>query len=113
MRELLERWAKLEPAKCEWNGKNIFTIQAGEDARNIYDPDNLSVLYFDLAWIQWAVQAAIVSRGWSYKVGRDSHYGFGYEAEINDSTAEDKRAQGHSSAAEVLLAAYLAALEGG
>lgn len=111
MRELLTKWAELEPARCEPFRVGIFTIWTESGAaRQIFGPDDLTDL--DLAWIQFAVQQAIVERGWSYKVGHDSHYGWGYEAEINDSTAEDKCAQGHSSAAEVLLIAYLAALEG-
>lgn len=103
MRELLERWAKLEPDRCEKSSKKpLFTIRANEDEKNILDSDELSSL--ELAWIQWAVQAAIVSRGWYFSLSFHPLRA-GYRAEVGG-----KRKWAEEST-EAFLSAYLAALE--
>lgn len=112
MRKLLEKWAALEPECCEKSSKNIFTVQipTGE-AKNIYDPDELTGL--DLAWIQWAVQAAIVNRGWKLTL----HYAPNcpdpnnpYDAEVSGDKVEGW-GFGPDNIVEPLLSAYLEALE--
>jgi hypothetical protein len=107
MRQLLQKWAEIEPGRCEKSSKNIFTIQTAPDpmeaeAKNIYDPDNLSGL--DLAWIQWAVQRAIVARGWRFEF-RGFSSGLGFQVELRGAPARDTNPAG------ALLKAYLKALE--
>jgi hypothetical protein len=108
MRELLIQWSKFEPDKCEWNGKNIFTIQTESGAKNIYDPDDLG--HLDLAWIQWGIQEAITGHTWSYKIGYDAQYGFGHEAEIETGIHTVYRSNAANSV-EALLTAYLVELK--
>lgn len=106
-RKLLELWAELEPARCEKSSKNIFTIEVDGDAKNIYDPDNLTGL--DLAWIQWAVQAAIIGRGWRYNL--ECYPVTGICEGLVFFNSSHIRSPGNNPA-EALLGAYLEALEG-
>lgn len=109
MRELLIKWAELETSRCEKSGKNVFTIEVDGEAKNIYGPDNLTGL--DLAWIGWAVQQAVVSRGWGYSTGYDRTLVFGNcEADVEFSPRSGAHEQGDNPA-EALLKAYLRALE--
>lgn len=106
MKKLLELWGKLEPEKCEKSSKNIFTVQTGEEAKNIYDPDGLSGL--DLAWIQWAAQEAIVQQGWRYNLECYKVTGI-FEGIVFFSSGHTRRPG--NNPAEALLGAYLAVLE--
>jgi hypothetical protein len=111
MRQLLQKWAEIEPGRCEKSGKNIFTIQTAPDpmeaeAKNIYDPDNLSGL--DLAWIQWVVQQAIIARGWRWNLECYPVTGICEGIVFFGSTHIRQREGGP---AEALLSAYLETLE--
>lgn len=116
MRELLTRWAEVEPGRCEPSKSprlaNIFTVQAGEEAKNIYDPDNLSGL--DLAWIQWAVQQAIVARGWRFDIQYPRHSFPPYYTVVwvsDQSVNFDETEREGPAIAETLLESYLKLLE--
>lgn len=113
MRKLLTRWAKLEPDRCEKSSKKpLFTIRANEDEKNILDSDELSGL--ELAWIQWAVQAAIVERGWAFELKYNPDCPDPrnpYDATVDSSTSGGWGV-GSDNLARPLLDAYLYTLEG-
>jgi hypothetical protein len=111
MRDLLTKWAEVEPDLCELPTSprlpNVFSVQVGTAIKNIFDPDDLSD--FDLAWIQWAVQQAIVERGWYFETYYTPMSGYGVMVTIPSKC----RAKDFSdtSIAEALLGAYLDTLE--
>lgn len=105
MRELLARWAEIEPDLCKhdrWqdlfkeprdefrvSGKIAFSDQFRDEP--------------DLAWIQFATQQAIVERGWVYNLEWDGEW----YVWINDKwTGQDLE-----NPAKAILEAYIAALE--
>lgn len=103
MRELLKRWAELEPDRCHLK-KNIdgFTINSGKwwdllFTGNLPSEDGLMK-------VQYAVQQAIIARGWLLDLDWD---GTRWEAWVNSGWAD----RSPNSAAEALLSAYLDAIE--
>lgn len=112
MRKLLNKWAELDPDRCEKSSQNIFTIRADEEARNIYDPDDLAGL--DLAWIGWAVQQAIVERGWSFELNYNPNCpdpNNPYDATV-DSSKSGGWGFGKYNTTAPLLYAYLETMRG-
>lgn len=107
MKELLARWASLEPAKCAKSSKNIFTIQANGEANNIYDPDSVNGL--DLAWIQWAAQQAIIERGWSFELNYNPDCAD--PNSLYDAIVESYWSSDRDNIVVALLRAYLDTLE--
>jgi hypothetical protein len=110
MKELLERWAKLEPTRCEgvYRGEGVFSVYVhlGREER-VYRivHDLVESANAANSWLQAAVQEAIEARGWmgdlEFTAGRAGAVVF---------TPEPFTATG-TTAAEVLLGAYLTALE--
>lgn len=104
IRELLARWAEVEPGRCEKlqiDGSTVWATAGG--TKQVYNPDELSQV--DLAWIQWATQAAIIERGWYVQVRyipRQKQWlasvGFTYDQEGD-------------GPAEAILSAYLKEIE--
>lgn len=113
MQELLKRWAGLEPGRCEKNREITYTIWTEPGAaKQVHNPDELSQI--DLAWIQWAVQQAIVARGWSFelKYNPDSPDPRNpYDATV-DSNKSGGWGFGNDGFTVPLLEAYLHTLEG-
>lgn len=110
---LLTRLAQLDPALCQLSGDNMFTL-AGKGICADFFP-HFPRVYTDerelvLAWIQYAVQQAIVARGWSLAIN-PIHWRVGnfYEAVVftpgKDGWHESE------NIAEALLSAYVRALE--
>lgn len=92
LRELLERWAELEPD--EFNEDDLETIS---------DPESLARNDIQ-AKVQNAVQAVIISKGWTLSLEWNGEW----EAWIKDKwTYSDL-----DNPAIALLGAYIAALEG-
>jgi hypothetical protein len=121
MKELLEKWATLEPARCEKRGY-YFTIKPDDYAIYADDSGDRETLHI----IQAAVEEAIDERGWARQVsnllvrpedeGYRSVTGAGGSATVSrlkngiyDSTAEHFSVQA-DTASTALLFAYLEAL---
>lgn len=109
MKHLLERWSQLEPDICEdLYGQTIRLHMSDDSTYSIYPlVDELPIK--ELAMIQWAIQQAIIEKGWYLEMYyTPSTY---HEAiVINPSKAKDK-AYSQNSMAEALLTAYLKALD--
>lgn len=111
MRELLARWAEVEPDVCEDLYGQTIRLHLLDDSTYSIHPivDDLPVSH--LAMIQWAVQQAIVARDWSFELSYYSILG-SYGAEIDIDSHRSVNRPG-SSPTEALLTAYLRALEYG
>jgi hypothetical protein len=123
MKELLERWAKLEPTRCEgvYRGEGVFSVYVhlGREER-VYRivHDLVESANAANSWLQAAVQEAIEARSWRWELTSpwrgDSHTYTRYWCDLDASTSELDRpviGQEGESAAEALLSAYLTALE--
>lgn len=112
--EMLRKWADIEPDQCQLTGFNIFTIAGkGICADFTYSQSGTYIYERELvyAWIQWAVQQAIEARKLSFEIKRDCWpVEPSYEATIW--TAKVDGFNKSDNPAEVLLSAYLMALEG-
>lgn len=68
MRDLLERWAAMEPERCRpcESGEDEVevSIKKGEWCQIILE----DIITLDLMWVQWATQQAIISRGWRFNL---------------------------------------------
>lgn len=130
IRELLRKWAALEPEKCkletrpnqDWH-EEFEDFYIASEAGNEGEPgygwgwqlvltDNRPGGYHpwkseSLMRIQWAVQEAIANRKWGFTLAYDSDY----EAGISSDADWDTWSQGKHSAIAALLEAYIAALE--
>jgi hypothetical protein len=114
MKELLERWSKVEPSQCQLAGFQIFTV-AGRgicaDFTYSYTGTYIYEQELVLAWLQYAVQQAIEARKWSFEMKRDCWvFEPSYEATIWTTKADGWHKS--DDPAEALLSAYLMALEG-
>jgi hypothetical protein len=116
MKELLERWSRLEPDRCRWGDDSYREWYSA-----LYDGDDEEA-WFDgkpnLPYLQAAVQEAITARGWAWEVGyytgRDPFYVGFVDASPQAHALEDYKhhdSYGDNPALS-LLAAYLQALEG-
>lgn len=125
MRDLLERWAATEPGRCRLNfnwkpangDNNYYIVTQADDSEgwqlvcsdaepNCYFPNKNEAL----GRIQWAVQAAIVGRGWSFILT----YNHGYKNSFYAKVCIDKENcinLSGSNLTEALLAAYVRVLE--
>lgn len=117
MKELLQRWAELEPERCRIPGNSstaedqeVFIDEAGHQIWNAQSG-------LERGLVQIAVQEAIAARGWTIRV--ESLYHAMDDSYIYDSIVFASnggfnwRSFGEEStmAAESLLSAYLKALE--
>jgi len=109
MRELLTQWAALEPDKHLISpiSKDHAILVGNHIWKNIINLDEPTQL--DLAWIQWAVQQAIVARGWYFHLAY-LQYGKQYQAEAGPIRPSITYVRS-DSLVEALLAAYLKALQ--
>jgi hypothetical protein len=116
MRELLARWAELEPERCKHIKTGLQANRVEWEEFYISDGDQELLTHSDmhnisctsngaLMWIQWAVQQAIVARGWYFQVRYVpinkkflASVGFTYD-QIGDNPAE------------AILSAYLKEIE--
>jgi hypothetical protein len=112
MKELLERWAKLEPERIgerDHNGVYLVLFAGGligAWAEAIDVPFNRAL---GLAKLQAAVQEAIEARGWMGAVGFGGARGA--DAMVLKTEGADGADANGSTPAEALLSAYLTALE--
>jgi hypothetical protein len=104
VKQLLQKWAELEPDACEnLYGQTIRLHLSDDSSHGIYPlVDDLKIA--DLALVQWAVQEAIVARGWRFEF-RGFSSGLGFQVELRGAPARD------TNPAAALLKAYLKALE--
>jgi hypothetical protein len=106
---LLARWAQLEPERCRFTAQpqvdeSWYSIQLGSDRINVEYRHAASE---DLALIQAAVQDAVESKHWLWRVQRLVETG--YRAGIETTTSYITE-QG-SSPTHALLNSYLVAIE--
>lgn len=111
MRDLLARWAAVEPERLKNLYDQAFRFDMGEYDHSIYFLyDDLSPI--DLAWIQWATQQAIIARGWSFELSYNPDASSNlYEATV-DSNKSGGWEFGNDGFVAPLLDAYLHTLEG-
>jgi hypothetical protein len=99
MRDLLRRWAELEPD--EFN----------QDLNTISDSESLTRMDVQ-AKIQYALQAVIVNKGWCFRVGYEPTLEpANYEAWVVSPEVGLGARKQDGNPARVLLATYLQALE--
>lgn len=112
MKELLKRWAAMEPERCEnlYNQAFRFHLEEGEYTHSIYPVDDY-LSKPDLAWIQWATQQAIVSRGWGFELTLNTDWENRAESMVRYGVNWTSSPAIQSDPAEALLSAYLKALE--
>lgn len=109
MKELLEKWAKLEPGRCK-QVADYYIV----DSRIVYllRQDTLEI---DAGMrIQWAVQQAIVARGWAFELKYNASCPDPrnpYDATV-DSNKSGGWGFGNNGFVAPLLEAYLNTLEG-
>lgn len=112
MKDLLAKWAELEPAKCKPLDKSVYAVSIG---RRWYLIHPNARLLRDRAYLQLAVQQAVEARGlnWSISFLVDkSEPGYGGSQHTASVFTYGKRyvREGLISAAEAILSAYLQAI---
>lgn len=121
MKELLKKWAALEPDRCrleDWpGGKRILILSPygwqlviDEEEPEGYFPNRL----FAEAFTQHVVQQAIIARGWAFSINYDPESpdrNNPYDATVTGPTSEGW-GFGNDGIASPLLTAYLETLEG-
>ena len=103
MKELLEKWAELEPKQCHKDPLNPATYYLLGASVNVISDLNVH----ELGVVQMATQQAIEARGWLWSLSRPS--GIGYVPWT--ATVRRFTLRSYGSPAEALLSAYLLALE--
>lgn len=110
MKELLKRWAELEPGWCElrvggsyWVGK--ITVDGESVAYRAHPPFTEP---HSLMRTQFAVQQAIVARGWDYRLETYTMEG---DRQYVAWVYPGGQALGQTTEAVALLSAYLKALD--
>lgn len=107
---LLERWSQLEPQLCRKDWLDDYRIEINETYRVVVDADK-EIKQSALAGIQWAVQQAIIEKGWYFKLNNFLN-DKGYAAKvISDINKEEVSLTISNNPIEALLAAYLKVLE--
>lgn len=113
MRELLEKWAEVEPGRCKREtrdfyvtlGDNNFYLVITDSTPGGYCPSKEAAL----ARVQWATQQAIIARGWGFEMQFNTDWQNQTEAMVrygvNWASSEPT-----DNPAEALLSAYLKAL---
>lgn len=108
MIELLKKWAILEPKRCrpcEETGNLEVRIKQDEWCEVVLD----DIITLDLMWIQWAIQEAITEKDWNFSTSLicypHSKYWRAMVHKQSHPTVDN------TGLVEVLLTAYLAALE--
>lgn len=113
MRELLKRWAELEPGRCSIktlpDNLEEFFVTYDDGTFIVFTSTNVGDHYWQtksesLMRIQWAVQEATIKREWYFNLSFHPLRA-GYRAEVGG-----KRKWAEEST-EAFLSAYLAALE--
>lgn len=106
MKELLEKWSQLEPHLCqlmpEYQLIDIRVSLIGGYTSHHVEDDSFTNL--DLAWIQWAIQQAIVEKSYDLMTEYTPEYGYRAKVGIYTGYSDD-------NIAEALLTAYLKVLE--
>lgn len=115
MRDLLERWARLEPDRCDPThddimGNVILTIRWSRDTITLV-PDDYPLDTFDRTCILAAVKEAIEALGWSWKLQEFGPKPHLVRAWIASSHRHAPLLREGSTPAEALLSAYLDAVE--
>jgi hypothetical protein len=118
MQELLLRWGRLEPERCKYD-VNHFLIELEGFKHRVFTKVSPAE-----AIIQAAVQEAVTAGRWGYEVGNVFRPDSGDAPAITGGAdaivhvshdgdySDEWYGRGGSNAAEALLSAYLAALEG-
>ncbi len=108
MKELLERWAELEPERCEIV-RDRFAFHCMKMSLLIAEFDSGNDMYADVL-VQAATQQAIEAQGgWTWSLLKDTAGTYKARVWINDVVYHT--ANSNTSPAEALLTAYLAVLE--
>jgi hypothetical protein len=109
IRDLLRRWAELEPKRCRLSESNDNEIDVRINEGDMWCEIALdSIVALDMMWIQWAVQQAIVKQGWRWNL---ECYPITEICEGVVFFDYDHIRRRGGDPAEALLAAYLAVLE--
>lgn len=126
MRQLLTRWAEVEPGRCLLVlAENLKPDKADCQEFYLVDSKRSQMVHSDvldidaesddsLMRIQWAVQQAIVARGWYFEIKYDPNCADPknpYDATVETSTIGDGWGFGNDGVTAPLLVAYLDALE--
>lgn len=111
MRELLEKWAELEPLRCKpHNGFNCKLLMGSTWLPVHYDAD----LVTEQPVILWSTIAAIVARSWEFDLenyGTNSDKFIANVFAIKPPIRSQYLAEDRANPAEALLSAYIQALE--
>lgn len=103
--ELLSKWAELEPRICQQDDDRWFQVDLNDDRWE--DIDSHGDEAREMAWLQYAVQTAIVDRNLRCKLENEAN---GWVAAVVDG---EKYAAGQDKESAVaLLKAYIGYLEG-
>ena len=105
LRTLLEQWATLEPTLCQLDFSHFHLTSSSKHWRTVR-PDALES--DALMWIQWAVQQAIISKGWYLRT--EVMFSMSGELECYVTVRYCKEVTADNMA-EALLLAYLKALQ--
>lgn len=106
MKELLERWAELEPEWCYTTDESS-TFRLSYNLQNGHYINAANLSNEILAIIQRSVQNAIVARNWPFDLSFGS---YGYKAWVQAEFGNPAYAEA-TGVVECLLSAYLKALE--
>lgn len=111
MKNLLEKWATLEPQLCEDLYGQTIRLHLSDDSSFSIHPLINELPIKEMAMIQWAIQQAIVEKGWYFKLNNFlNDKGFAAKI-ISDINKEEVTLTISSNPTEALLAAYLKALD--
>lgn len=105
MRELLKRWAELEPELCKYLKDGVALPINGEWVFIYTTPFDGNM------FIQWKVQQAIEARGWVFHL-TPVHWRVGNFYEVIIVTPGRDGSSESENITEALLSAYLKALDG-
>lgn len=123
MRELLARWAAVEPGRCKHTAtKNLITRDkdleeihlidsAGRWRMVLSDALGLDLEEDDFMRIEWATQAAIIARGWAFTLTYDNESNLKYSAKVCIDKDNCINLGSEDGLTEALLATYLRTLE--
>lgn len=102
MKDLLIKWAELEPTLCKFLYDGVVLLMNGEWTFIYTTPFDADM------YIQYTVQQAIVARGWDYRLEAYTMEG---QRQYAAWVYPGGQALGQAPEAEALLAAYVGALE--
>jgi hypothetical protein len=117
MKELLERWARLEPERCERMGEAEFYLTSTSHLFVINFQDKRAGPQLISALVQTAVQEALKERDWFWQLMRLGNAGRKVYAQVSWKASEPDKANAQytnswgEEEATTLLEVYLMALE--